>query len=452
MPAPKSKEKYKQPEINEAVQKLNLLFEIISLEECTELSKHIHNDELLRNCLQNIIQSRAMPFEKPTRKFVEYTQRHLYRTESGKTELPITSPSTDNFELKCTPLIQLEPHTDLWDAALLDYLMEAIYWATNEWCLGDQISHFVDPLLYTQDNSKRSAYNVCVALVTIYLLLRHMQLWQKAFPNLTECVQIKNDVTLQSATGLVSSIKFLKALFQTKCPFQTNEQQNVALRELSQFRIKYCGVLTGLESNATMMLVDFCTRHFLHVYRLVEQIFGPRTGFRQKMVEQPCELEIDTLLKHFGCTNSIWPPPLTEAVPLSLVANHVDLFEDCVTQWLCRQPPPPMVDEEKEVGIETPPQSTDSEPVSPEPDSLEKYLSLLNNLTVSELKAIAHLSNAEAEETVKDLLVEIDHTASGTPEELRTRVKDSQLRLANLLIHTAQQIIIETETIISVQS
>ncbi|KAF6769956.1 hypothetical protein AHF37_11826 [Paragonimus kellicotti] len=151
-------------------------------------------------------------------------------------------------------------------------------------------------------------------------------------------------------------------------------------------------------------------------------------------VEQPCELEIDTLLKQFGCTNSTWPPPLAEAVPLSLVANHVDLFEDCVTQWLCRQPPPAVIDEEEE------------------PDSLEKYLSLLNNLTVNELKAIAHLSNAEAEETVKDLLVEIDHTVSGTPEELRTKVKDSQLRLANLLIHTAQQIIIEAETIVSVQS
>ncbi|KAF7258261.1 hypothetical protein EG68_04077 [Paragonimus skrjabini miyazakii] len=451
MPGPKSKEKFKQPETNEAVQKLSLLFDIISQEECTELCKHIHNDELLRNCLQNIIQSRALSFEKPTRKFVEYTQRHLSITESGGAELPITSKPTDRFELKCTPLLQLEPHTDLWDAALLDYLMEAIYWATNEWCLGDQVSHFIDPLLYTQDNSKRSAYNVCVALVTIYLLLRHMQLWQKAFPNLTECVRIKNDVTQQSVTGVVSSIKFLKALFQTKCPFQTNEQQNFSLSELSQFRIKYCGALTGLENNAAIMLVDFCTKHFLHVYRLVEQLFGPRTGFRQKMVEQPCELEIDTLLKHFGCTNSTWPPPLAEAVPLSLVANHVDLFEDCVTQWLFRHPSPATVDKE-EVRVETPPQSVESEHVSPEPDSLEKYLSLLDNLTVTELKAIAHLSNAEAEETVKDLLVEIDHTASGTPEELRTKLKDSQLRLANLLIHTAQQIIIEAETIVSVQS
>ncbi|KAF8572495.1 hypothetical protein P879_00508 [Paragonimus westermani] len=451
MPASKSKEKLKQPETNEAVQKLNLLFDIISQEDCTELCKHIHNDESLRNCLQNIIQSKALPLEKPTRKFVEYTQRHLFRRESGRTEPHITSPLTDVFELKCTPLLQLEPHTDLWDAALLDYLMEAIYWAMNDWCLGDQGSHFVDSLLYTQDNSKRSAYNVCVALVTMYLLLRHMQLWQKAFPNLTESVWTRNDVAQHSVTGLVSSIKFLKALFQTKCPFQTNEQQNVLLLELNQFRIKYCGVLTDLESSAATMLVDFCTRHFLHVYRLVEQLFGPRTGFRQKMVEQPCELEIDTLLKHFGCTKSTWPPPLTEAVPLSLVANHMDLFEDCVTQWLCRQPPPAVIEEE-EVQMETPHQSVDSEPASPEPDPLEKYLSLLNNLTAKELKAIAHLSNAEAEETVKDLLVEIDHTVSGTPEELRTKVKDSQLRLANLLIQTAQQIIMEAETVVSVQS
>ncbi|KAA3675384.1 uncharacterized protein DEA37_0014995 [Paragonimus westermani] len=451
MPASKSKEKLKQPETNEAVQKLSLLFDVISQEDCTELCKHIHSDESLRNCLQNIIQSKSLPFEKPTRKFVEYTQRHLVGRESGRTEPHITPPPTDVYELKCTPLLQLEPLTDLWDAALLDYLMEAIYWAMNDWCLGDQVSHFFDPLLYTQDNSKRTAYNVCVALVTIYLLLRHMQLWQKAFPNLTEWVLIRNDVAQQSVTGLVSSIKFLKALFQTKCPFQTNEQQNASLLELNQFRIKYCGALTCLESSAATMLVDFCTRHFLHVYRLVEQLFGPRTGFRQKMVEQPCELEIDTLLKHFGCTKSTWPPPLTEAVPLSLVANHMDLFEDCVTQWLCRQPPPVVVEEE-EVHMETPHQSVDSEPASPEPDPLEKYLSLLNNLTTKELKAIAHLSNVEAEETVKDLLVEIDHTVSGTPEELRTKVKDSQLRLANLLIHTAQQIIMEAETVVSVQS
>ncbi|CAH8435132.1 unnamed protein product [Heterobilharzia americana] len=341
---------------------------------------------------------------------------------------------------------QMEPKTSLWDSALIDYFVECIKWSTTKWIeefyrkKSNLIEHKIPISMFQylpsiDDCSEKEVEKLmclCTSFTTAYILLRHLQLWQLTNENL---VKRQTDITVTgnvneedekiNTTCLVASIQFFKSLFQ--------------------FPLEH--------TSAGELLVEFFSKHFLNKHHLLERVFGPFTSQNQKLIRIPCPLYFETLLEKFETVDSVWPAPLSEAVPLAFVSKYPQYFSEKVTKWLkLIEPTEAEIDSDMKTSEQSEQlqriqqqQSVDDEIEIIKPSELkqteelhsisyERYLTSIDSLDVDELNAIIQVTQSELNDIVKNLLDDVTFSN----QELLDMIKGNEIELGKQIIERAK--------------
>ncbi|CAH8508482.1 unnamed protein product [Dicrocoelium dendriticum] len=436
MPSARTKERTKPADSSGMDSYLKKMFDIFALQDNKCLMTHLDNPKQLTDSLKSCLINRQLVPTRPS--------RSLPPVQHGSECRQVCTVENDDSTTAVAVPVSLAEEVDLWDAAVLDYFMEVVFWSVHEWVTITNSTVFKDTVATQIDEADVEAASLCVAMTMAHLMLSHLQLLHK---NPLKISKDRNEDCpngFNQSENMIASIRFIKSLFQCNRdtrymsnPNETNKSDDEKI--LHDFESKYFGILSILTSKAASSLVQFFTKHFLQIYRLLRNTFGMGHGRKQEVVGVPCELILETLPQQFDCIESKWPPPLSEAIPLQLAFNYAHIFPEPVTRWLCCLPSEPEhvateVSTPKEEALE-PPQTEIQEPVS---EDMTRYLTLLDQLDTEEMELVAGLNAADVEEAVSTFVTEYVHEKLDShTKEMDNILKDQQLRLANYLIQAA---------------
>ncbi|XP_018647603.1 hypothetical protein Smp_129600 [Schistosoma mansoni] len=135
-----------------------------------------------------------------------------------------------------------------------------------------------------------------------------------------------------------------------------------------------------------------------------------------KQIKIPCPLYFDTLLETFETSSdSIWPAPLSEAIPLKFISKYPQLFP------------------EKEIQIT----STTNELKQDKLDPMFKYITSIDTLDYNELNAIIQVNPMELDNIIQKLLTELSSIKLSNQDYIN-KMKEKQIELGKQLIERAK--------------
>ncbi|VDP83834.1 unnamed protein product [Echinostoma caproni] len=464
MKSAKVRQKNREPDFAIPSVTVNLALQVVPLAEAKTLLEQINDPIHLRNALDRYFSSSQQgSVHRPKRLGAHGPKERQNKNETGENHVTmdkserITNPMLDQQTSIHLPG-EFKPETDLWYAALLDYLMEAVYWAVNEWIPGchddypDKIEHSTPPehgyysCLISEEQpglkmpEDEKPLAIALVLATLLVLIGYVQHQSKN--------QNKSSAELTSqssaeSSSLVQTIRLLKNFFQT-IP-QPDRKLDYRTAELDEFERHHQGMLGALNVKASIRIIQFLAANFLHIYRLIEHCFGMSDANRKSLMEISCHRPIHTLPQTFSSIRSIWPPPLCEALPLSLIANYVNLFDERVTKWLPCLPPPDSTATDTPVSgtvspTEAKEQTVDETSIqSVVADPWEKYITALDAMSREHWEAIAAVSDVQAQDAVLFVLSELK-TACDTSGRTKIveQLRESQIHLAKRLVDRAK--------------
>ncbi|CAH8436241.1 unnamed protein product [Heterobilharzia americana] len=447
---------------------LHRVFSVMPVELANKFMKNLCDDIHLKLEMQTFLETSDIVLQRPN-----LTYKSLRKNDLFKQKYQIEPMNLINNNPK-----QMEPKTSLWDSALIDYFVECIKWSTTKWIeefyrkKSNLIEHKIPISMFQylpsiDDCSEKEVEKLmclCTSFTTAYILLRHLQLWQLTNENL---VKRQTDITVTgnvneedekiNTTCLVASIQFFKSLFQFPLEHTsgkiTSHKDNSDVSNLVDFQNNFCGYLSILNSTAGELLVEFFSKHFLNKHHLLERVFGPFTSQNQKLIRIPCPLYFETLLEKFETIDSVWPAPLSEAVPLAFVSKYPQYFSEKVTKWLkLIEPTEAEIDSDMKTSEQSEQlqriqqqQSVDDEIEIIKPSELkqteelhsisyERYLTSIDSLDVDELNAIIQVTQSELNDIVKNLLDDVTFSN----QELLDMIKGNEIELGKQIIERAK--------------
>ncbi|CAL8071711.1 unnamed protein product [Calicophoron daubneyi] len=439
MRSPKSRDKRRIKEAAYSDPVLTKLDEFLPTSNACSILKYLDDSDKMVKEMITILENQNFPLYKPVRHHpkpgISFKCDVLDNAKQGK------SRAEDCFVP--VPKHGLNPDADLWDAAVIDYFIRVCFWGGKEWPTELGANYSLLPSANIPDDAETQRL-VClrVAFSTVYLLLCNSQMPQPT-PSAEETASISSSIGTEGSSNVMASVRFLKSLFRSptalNCPLTgpLGDQPN-------QLENRYAGLLYTLDRRAGELLLNYINTNLLSLHRILERTFAPNAAELQELVEMPCELYFNALPKCFGRTHSVWPPPLSESLPLSLIAKYPDLFEMKVTKWVKYLPEE--TEEEarpEEQTVEEEPKTESPEPVEQEEDYIgklmDKYLSLVDLLPTNELEALSHLTAEEGEEIIKNLVREKFANEDDSMKPTIELVTICQLSLSKNLIQRANE-------------
>ncbi|CAH8834885.1 unnamed protein product [Trichobilharzia szidati] len=470
MKNPKTKHKKAHSTTDDFQFPVDRIFSIMSVDVAKEFMKHLNNnnndnDDQLKLEMQKLLETSDLILQRPNLTFKSLMNTDLFKQHQLKESMQLINQNPK----------ALEPETSLWDSALIDYFLGCIKWSTSKWIeefykkKSNHIEHrmrvsMFQCLVNIDDSSEvdiEKLMCISISFSTAYALLRHLQLWQLANESL-----VKRQIDLSTKdeqidkTCLTASIHFLKSMFQSLSTYTSREidshTEDIDQSNLVDFQKKFYGYLSILDITAGQLLIEYFSKHFLNKHNLLERVFGPFTACNQKLIKIPCPLHIETLLERYETTNSTWPAPLSEAVPLTFISKYPQLFADKVTKWLKfiepiesrqgsvvkdteeenEQPEEIQQQQQEEDEAENLAQISKANESLESEDSIfyEKYLTSIDSLDSDELNAIVQVSRSELDEIVKKLFNDV----SLSDQQLLDKMKDRQIELGHRIIERAK--------------
>uniref|UniRef100_A0A5K4FCG9 CUE domain-containing protein n=1 Tax=Schistosoma mansoni TaxID=6183 RepID=A0A5K4FCG9_SCHMA len=495
----KSKSKKPSNEIDESQSTSDQLFLIISLDIAKKFLNHLNNDHNLKLEIQNYLENTNLILKRPNLILNSFIKTDLFKQKYQIQSMDLINNNNNNnpnhFNI-------MEPKTSLWDSALINYFLGCIKWSTTKWIqefykkktkkfnlINNKINNsmFQSYQLLIDDhyNDMNIEKLLCIIIsfTTAYILLRHLQLWQLnnkyLYINNIEFSSIKNDNLINNnntttnndkTTCLIGSIHFFKSLFQLSPTYVPNNNNNNSSHNsttnndnssntnniennLLNFEKQFSGYLSNLDLIAAELLIEYFSKNFLNKHYLLENVFGPYTAINQKLIKIPCPLYFDTLLETFETSSdSIWPAPLSEAIPLKFISKYPQLFPEKVTKWLKNFKPDDSskeieqqqqqqqqqqndqpISSEKEIQIT----STTNELKQDKLDPMFKYITSIDTLDYNELNAIIQVNPMELDNIIQKLLTELSSIKLSNQDYIN-KMKEKQIELGKQLIERAK--------------
>ncbi|KAH8855181.1 hypothetical protein KSF78_0001924 [Schistosoma japonicum] len=464
----KSKSKRAPSETDLHKPRFDQIFLIIHVDAAKRFLNNLTNVNQLKLEIQTHLEASNLVLQRPN-----LSLNSLLKTDLFKQQYHLEPMRLINNNPK-----EMEPLTSLWDSALINYFLECIKWSTTKW-----IEEFYKRNLNIVSNNEHISmfqclpnindYNemdveklLCIitSFTTAYLLLHHLQLWQltngNLFPNTTESNVNDNLIKEIKTTCLMASIRFFKSLFQSSPVYSAAKSINAhgdktVESNLVDFQNQFTGYLSILTPTAAELFIEYFSKHFLNKHNLLERVFGPYTARNQKLIRIPCPLYFDTLLETYETADSIWPAPLSEAIPLKFISNYPQLFPEKVTKWLKiikpieslkdseQQQQQQQEQEQKEQSASSDNEvqitsTIDKIKQKEELDSIfyEKYLTSIDTLDSMELNAIIQVNPLELDNIVQKLFTDSSLTLAN--EDYMKRIKEKQVELGRRLIERAK--------------
>ncbi|CAH8433076.1 unnamed protein product [Schistosoma guineensis] len=448
------------------------LFLILSLDKAENFLNHLNNDKQLKLEIQNYLEESNLLLQRPNLPFDSFIKIDLFNKQNDQINSTI--------DLMNNHFTKLKLKISLWDSALINYFVECIQWSTTKWIhefynyqnnkfnsIEHKIHHSMFQSLFNINTTNNHNHNninieklmcIIISFTMAYILLRHLQLWQLAnkhlYNNQMEVNQTnENLIKTNKTTCLIGSIRFFKSLFQlspTSNPINNDNNNNDEIN-LIQFEKQFSGYLFNLDSIAAKSLIEYFSKNFLNKHHLLEKVFGPYTAINQKLIKIPCPLYFDTLLETFETsTDSVWPAPLSEAIPLKFISKYSELFPEKVTKWLKIFKPddiPKEIQQQQQQQQEQPEKQNEQsissvkeiqidEVKQEELDPMFKYLTSIDTLNLDELNAIIEVNPIELDGIIQKLLFELSINYSN--KDYLNKIKQKQIELGKQLIDRAK--------------
>ncbi|VDP82531.1 unnamed protein product [Schistosoma mattheei] len=147
-------------------------------------------------------------------------------------------------------------------------------------------------------------------------------------------------------------------------------------------------------------------------------------------------------------TDSVWPAPLSEAIPLKFISKYSELFPEKVTKWLKIYKPDDIPKEiqqqqqqeqhekQNEQSISSVKEIQIDEVKQEELDPMFKYLTSIDTLNLDELNAIIEVNPIELDGIIQKLLIELPINYCN--KDYLNKIKQKQIELGKQLIDRAK--------------
>uniref|UniRef100_A0A095AHK2 Uncharacterized protein n=1 Tax=Schistosoma haematobium TaxID=6185 RepID=A0A095AHK2_SCHHA len=427
------------------------LFLILSLDKAEKFFNHLNNDKQLKLEIQNYLEESNLLLQRPNLPFDSFIKIDSLNKQNNQINSTI--------DLMNNHFNKLKLKISLWDSALINYFIECIQWSITKWIhefynyqnnkfnsIEYKIHHSMFQSLFNINNNNNINIEklmcIIISFTMAYILLRHLQLWQLAnkhlYNNQIELNQNnENLIKTNKTTCLIGSIRFFKSLFQlspTSNPINDDDNNNNNNDQINliQFEKQFSGYLFNLDSIAAKSLIEYFSKNFLNKHHLLEKVFGPYTAINQKLVSY-----------------SVWPAPLSEAIPLKFISKYSELFPEKVTKWLKifkpddipkeiqqQQQQQEQHEKQNEQSISSGKEIQIDEVKQEELDPMFKYLTSIDTLNLDELNAVIEVNPIELDGIIQKLLFELSINYSN--KDYLNKIKQKQIELGKQLIDRAK--------------
>ncbi|THD22931.1 hypothetical protein D915_006281 [Fasciola hepatica] len=452
MKSARGRQKNREPDSNLPNVSLNLVLQVVPIAEAKNLLNHINDPIQIRDELLRYLESQERGLVHRPKRLGAVSPFGKPRAISSAANRQIVDKQSASVQITTQNSIHLPgefiPETDLWYAAFLDYLLEGVYWAVQVWipsCHDDLPGKPDHSFLVKEEQpgvqlpKDEEALAISMVLATMLVLIGHIQ---RLSLTKTESAGEHYGSKNKKVTNIVASVCLTKNFFQN-IP-QADRKLDYQNAKLDVFERHHHGMLGALTVKASIRIIHYLASNFLHLYRLVEKCFSLSESSRQHLVEIPCPLRFHTLPEKFCGIRSVWPPPLCEALPLSVIANYQHLFDERATKWLPCLPPVDLPSPAESASGRTSQPVESTEPtisVSDQPviDPLEKYILTLDQMGREQWEALASISEEQAQDVVRLVLAGLSVIKKPSVQgKLTDQLRDSQIKLARRLVERAR--------------
>ncbi|KAL7057301.1 hypothetical protein AAHC03_019012 [Spirometra sp. Aus1] len=225
------------------------------------------------------------------------------------------------------------PNVSLWEACLLDYFLQIVWWALKHWLPASQYPTAADAmheLSLSEAAVAPEAVQRVPPLPPCFFLGSAMLMGYALLDCLHALPADEDGVDQPISAKAICYLLLVRALGGEGRASQP--LQPAVHATLEKFRLG--GLFSILPVDSMLMFIDFFTSYFFRHFKLMDAVLGRGASSPRKTTLLPTHLHFERLPSSTGAEGQPWPPPLCEAVPAFLVHLYPKCFKPELTELL----------------------------------------------------------------------------------------------------------------------